>query len=685
MVVKSKYIIEGENRTEHLFNALDRSISATDKRMSSIKSTGLAVGTALAAAFGGARLIGSLREFGTLTASLETVTGGADAARDALAWIEPFAAKTPFQLEELVGGFVKLTALGLQPSEQALISYGNTASAMGKSLDQFIEAVADATTGEFERLKEFGIKSSSEGDRVTFTFRGMSTTVAKEATAIEGYLRRIGDVDFAGAMDRRAATLDGALSNLEDSFSALIRSMGEAGLTMVVSGAAKAMSVLTANMAAAVTEGDSLLRVFTGLGSGIAEIVRGSDAKALAEVELEMEAIERRIVSIQEQSGRGAGSRQARIRELREEIAALERRRDGLLAVMQPEEFGAAPRAPQVAAGGDDTGGDAGAAGGGISKAFAKEVEWFEKQARANAKLQREFARERADLAEEQARDQVKLTEKLRSQQEERVADLERALLSERELVQQNLDERLQLVRVARAQELDSTMEYAELERRVREDAAKEIAEIERRELTDLEDDTKQHFEELTRAVQGWGDEATEAFLNFATGAKTSVTDLIDSVLRDIARLLIRETITNPLGDLLVGTLKGALGGGLDLGGLFGGGSSALGLAESRALGLTGSRAAGGPAFRGQALYVGEQGPEVFIPSTTGRIVPMAAGGGSEVVVQVINPPSQPQVRDQGVQNGRRMVQVAFEESFGDSFRTGRLSPAGLRPPLTAR
>ena len=35
---------------------------------------------------------------------------------------------------------------------------------MGKDLSQMIEAVADATTGEFERLKEFGIKAGKEGD-----------------------------------------------------------------------------------------------------------------------------------------------------------------------------------------------------------------------------------------------------------------------------------------------------------------------------------------------------------------------------------------------------------------------------------------------------------------------------------------------------------------------------------------
>jgi phosphotransacetylase len=61
--------------------------------------------------------------------------------------------KTPFSLSKAFKGFIKLKALGLQPSEAAMLSYGNTASAMGENLNQMVEAVADAATGEFERLR----------------------------------------------------------------------------------------------------------------------------------------------------------------------------------------------------------------------------------------------------------------------------------------------------------------------------------------------------------------------------------------------------------------------------------------------------------------------------------------------------------------------------------------------------
>jgi hypothetical protein len=184
-----------------------------------------------AATFAIRGLVDVITQFEKLEASLRTVTGSAELAAKRFSALQEFAATTPFQLTEVVDAFIKLRALGLTPSEDALRSFGNTAIAMGKSLNQFIEAVADATTGEFERLKEFGIKARVQGEQVKFTFQGVTTEVGKNAVEIENFLRGIGNVQFAGAMKEQADTLNVALSNLEDSFNKLVKEIGDAGLT----------------------------------------------------------------------------------------------------------------------------------------------------------------------------------------------------------------------------------------------------------------------------------------------------------------------------------------------------------------------------------------------------------------------------------------------------------------------
>ena len=174
-------------------------------------------------------LVASQRNFDKLNSGLITMTGSAENAAKAFQVLQQFAKETPYGLNQAVEGFTKLVALGLNPSKEALISYGNTAAAMGKDLNQMIEAVADAATGEFERLKEFGIKASQQGDNVSFTFRGVTTTVKKNSEEIQKYLLNIGNTDFAGAMDVRAKTLDGVLSSLADTFDGLVLNIAQSG------------------------------------------------------------------------------------------------------------------------------------------------------------------------------------------------------------------------------------------------------------------------------------------------------------------------------------------------------------------------------------------------------------------------------------------------------------------------
>jgi hypothetical protein len=166
-----------------------------------------------------------------MEASLETMTGSMENANLAFAALSEFATTTPFTVDQSVQAFIKMKSLGLEPTEAALTSFGNTASAMGKEMNDMIEAVADAATGEFERLKEFGIKAASQGDEVAFTFNKVTTTVGKNAEEITAYLESIGNTKFAGAMEKQMERLPGKLSNLRDGIQKMWRAMGDQGVT----------------------------------------------------------------------------------------------------------------------------------------------------------------------------------------------------------------------------------------------------------------------------------------------------------------------------------------------------------------------------------------------------------------------------------------------------------------------
>jgi hypothetical protein len=260
--------------------------SSAQAAMGQLSGLGGALGSIgfAGAALGVTAVVGGLSAFGaaavsasakmeSFRASLTTVLGGdAQKAAEAMDALNKFAAQTPFSLDQSVEGFIKLKALGLQPSERAMMSYGNTASAMGKNLNQMVEAVADAATGEFERLKEFGIKSAKSGNDIAFTFQGVTTKIKNNSSDIQDYLMKIGEVNFGGAMARQMVTFNGAMSNLEDTWTQTMAKVGDAGLTQSMG---KFVNLLTTGLSSATPVLVAVGNVLSGIVDGFSSIVVG--------------------------------------------------------------------------------------------------------------------------------------------------------------------------------------------------------------------------------------------------------------------------------------------------------------------------------------------------------------------------------------------------------------------------
>lgn len=224
---------------------LDRQARATSQGFGMMKQAVGAIGLSSVIT----QSVQTIAEFQRLGAVLRTVEGSQDGANRKLRELQDLATKLPAQLSEIVTAYTTLKARGLDASSSAISAYTNVAAANGKSLQQFIEAVADASTGEMERLKEFGIVARQQGDQVALTFKGVTTVVAKEAGAITGYLRQIGEVEFAGAAAAQMETLGGKASNLQDSLDRLIVSVGDAGLTSALGRLVGALATVVGGMA----------------------------------------------------------------------------------------------------------------------------------------------------------------------------------------------------------------------------------------------------------------------------------------------------------------------------------------------------------------------------------------------------------------------------------------------------
>ena len=224
------------DKLEKALHKMDNSIKGAGKKAE--KSAGAAfgkVGAAIAGAFSVGAIIEFQKkiievgsEFQKFEAVLTTSLGSGSLAEGALSMIQSFAAQTPFSVRELTDAFVKLVNQGFKPTEDEMRKLGDLAASTGKTFDQLAEAIIDAQVGEFERLKEFGVRAQKEGDKVIFTFKGVKTEVDNTSESIQDYILSLGNLEgVSGSMAGISDTLGGSISNLGDSFDLLLVSISE--------------------------------------------------------------------------------------------------------------------------------------------------------------------------------------------------------------------------------------------------------------------------------------------------------------------------------------------------------------------------------------------------------------------------------------------------------------------------
>lgn len=148
---------------------------------------------------------------------LITATKDTEKAGQLMAKAVKFANSTPFETGEVVEATAKMEAYGIS-SEKWLADVADMAGATNKSIDQATEAMADAVVGEYERMKEFGIKKDQIIERATklsskAIVAGKKGEAAKRA-AIEQALQQLMQEKFKGGAEAQAKTFKGMWSTI---------------------------------------------------------------------------------------------------------------------------------------------------------------------------------------------------------------------------------------------------------------------------------------------------------------------------------------------------------------------------------------------------------------------------------------------------------------------------------------
>lgn len=169
--------------------------------------------------------------FNLMQAGLKRVSGGdTDVATSKFRELSKIADELGIKNNELVATYTSLAQRGFKPTGDEIKKLIDIAKASNKEVNQLAEAILDAQTGEFERLKEFGIKSKVSGDQITFSFNGVTKTVKNSADEINKAILSFGDLaSVQGAAAGAANTLAAAQNRLSNATDALLVNIGQLG------------------------------------------------------------------------------------------------------------------------------------------------------------------------------------------------------------------------------------------------------------------------------------------------------------------------------------------------------------------------------------------------------------------------------------------------------------------------
>lgn len=230
----SSHLQTVRSRMDELKNSgkkVSQEFDVTKSALSKLKAVAVAFITVKLAGYLkdiGANAYSTRKEFAKYEAVLRNTLRSQEKATQAMKMLQQLAADTPASLKEWTEAFIKLVNRGIKPTSDELINMGDLASSQGKDVDQLIEAILDAMTGENERLKEFGIKASKNGNTVKYTFRGVTTEVQNSEEAIKNYLLSLGKLDgVAGSMAVQMQALEGMQSNLGDTLDSFYNKLGK--------------------------------------------------------------------------------------------------------------------------------------------------------------------------------------------------------------------------------------------------------------------------------------------------------------------------------------------------------------------------------------------------------------------------------------------------------------------------
>lgn len=674
MVTRAEIILAAKDTTQAAFAAVSRSFDSISTKATSVSAGVAGVG----AAIGGALALVNAKGLIDVLDGLDEMSEKTGVSVEKLSELRYAGETSGTSLEALSSGFSKLSKLmgeaagggkEAQSVFQALgVEFKNTDGTLRKQED-VLGDVADKFAGYEDGAGKAALAQKVFG-KSGADMLGLLNLGKKGIEDLRVEAQQLGAI-YSGDLAKDAATFNDNLKKLELASQAASISIGGPLLGSLVR--------ITNQIIEAKKEGSLLNAVLVAIGGGVARTLgvdeigkaqtRAKDATA------EMSRLQNIMVGLDNQLQRDPGNEMAQRRmatvrgkfdEARKQAAAASEELKALANAADPakkpeekkpekEKKAAAPTVPS--AGGGEKKKDPEAATLRYLEGLDKQIEKAKELSQVEMALT-EIQRLRADGGT--------VSEAQKQSILQRAADID--IIKEREKIQKDADRDREEAQRRFMADQDEARRVIEATYTPLETYSQKLADLATLKAKGVLT-SEQYSKAIAREAAAYGeaqaqaDEAGKHVDQFAQRGAQNIQDALGQGLTDtlngnfddigknfgnmikrmaaeaaaaqLSRALFGDLVQGGSGSGIFGTALKGIGAALGFGGSSGYTPAQMSSLDGLSIGLSGARAAGGPVGADGTYLVGEKGPELFTPSSSGTIIPnheLGGGGGVSVV-----------------------------------------------------
>ena len=163
----------------------------------------------------------NVKAFEDLSAKISGVTGDLQSAEKVFWELNSLEDETTISTQKLADSLLYLNKYGISVTSKDIKDLSALSLGLNKDLETVSSAIAKATQGRYNELKNLGFAVQDEGNKLSVTFKGVTTEIGKDAESIKNYLSSIGESKFSDVLNNKLNTTEAAFGRFKNAWGTL--------------------------------------------------------------------------------------------------------------------------------------------------------------------------------------------------------------------------------------------------------------------------------------------------------------------------------------------------------------------------------------------------------------------------------------------------------------------------------